>query len=93
MNRLAILLVLLDVSASLPPGCQEVLVELQEECHQERVQECQDECGKMTRRECHIVMAEVWTPSRVTRCYPTSRLRSHSSCENRWYECQMFAYF
>lgn len=87
MNRLAILMVFLDVSASLPPGCQEVLVELQEECRQERVQECDQvrtrECGKMTRRECHIVMAEVWTPSRVTRCHSSSRLRSHSSCENR----------
>ena len=82
-SLLSLLVVCLDVSLALPPGCQEVVLELQEECRQERVQECDQECEKVTRRECHIVMVEVWTPTRLTRCSSSPRPRSQSSCENR----------
>ena len=95
MYKIFLIWTLLHVTLceQLPKGCREVIVKLEEECHVEMVDECDDanddeekeECSPMTRRECQIVMREVWTPMIVTKC--KNSVEDEDQCGVRSVKC------
>ena len=52
--------------------CEEVWLELESECREVEVVECEAECETepVTRRDCQIVMRKVWSPVLVSDCSP-----------------------
>ena len=50
--------------------CEEVWLELESQCREEEVVECEADCERepVSRRECQIVMRKVWRPVLVTDC-------------------------
>ena len=65
-----------------PPGCREIVMQLEEECEPREVLDCGDrgECDIVARKQCHIVIRSQWNPVIHTSC--TASL-SDDQCSSR----------